>query len=81
MNMLASFSRILSLFLSKTNLIHAFKTFFRNNEIKGECSDSNCKIHLFCSTNEVKSSKGTEPSMFSCTVHTILKPIICYFIQ
>lgn len=70
MSILASFSRILSLFLSKTNLVHAFKTFFRNNEIKSEFSDSNCKIHLFCSTNAVKSSKGTEPSMFSCTYHS-----------
>ena len=57
----------------ENELVHAFKVFVRNNEIKDERSDSNCKIHLFCSTNAIKSSERTESSMFffSCTVYTV----------
>lgn len=65
----------------ENKLVHAFKAFVRNNEIKGERSDSNCKIHLFCSTNAVKSSERTESSMLFCTVHAVSEPVMCYFIQ
>ena len=43
----------------------------RNDDIKNEKMNariSSCKIHLFCSTNAVKSSEGTESTDSFCTL-------------